>query len=212
VRQIETQLLTTVDRRAADELIGRFQQLGAATDPNVRSIKKMSLSVVSSVEELVERQAALWQEALDATQRRWSDSVHTTQEQIQAGFRSALGETMSTHAEALAQAEQLANQRSTQRWEQIQAATHQQNEILSAQRAEMTRQGEVLLRVLGATGDIVKLESALNRNLSALAGAKNFEDTVMSLAATIHLLNSRLSGKHQEMRLQDDTQGKGRAA
>jgi hypothetical protein len=37
-----------------------------------------------------------------------------------------------------------------------------------------------------------KLEVELNRNLAALAGARNFEETVMSLAAAIHLLNSRL--------------------
>ena len=48
-------------------------------------------------------------------------------------------------------------------------------------------------RVLAATGAITSLERKLNDNLQALAGSKNFEDTVMSLAATIHLLNSRLS-------------------
>jgi len=39
---------------------------------------------------------------------------------------------------------------------------------------------------------VAKLEAALNHNLEALAGAKNFEQTVMSLAAAIHLLNARL--------------------
>ena len=39
----------------------------------------------------------------------------------------------------------------------------------------------------------MKLEEALNRNLAALSGAKNFEQTVMSLAAAIHLLNARLA-------------------
>ena len=43
------------------------------------------------------------------------------------------------------------------------------------------------------SGIISALEQKLNDNLQALAGAKNFEDTVMSLAATIHLLNSRLA-------------------
>ena len=61
-----------------------------------------------------------------------------------------------------------------------------------AQQAELTRHGEILLQVLEATGQIVNLEQALNQNLRALAGAKNFEDTVMSLSAAIHLLNSRL--------------------
>jgi len=33
----------------------------------------------------------------------------------------------------------------------------------------------------------------LNRNLAALAGARHFQQTVMSLAAAIHLLNARLA-------------------
>jgi hypothetical protein len=41
---------------------------------------------------------------------------------------------------------------------------------------------------------VTQLQQALNQNLHALAGAKNFEDTVMSLAAAIHLLNARLNG------------------
>ena len=38
-----------------------------------------------------------------------------------------------------------------------------------------------------------RLEDALNRNLATLAGAKHFEQTVLGLAAAIHLLNARLS-------------------
>ena len=44
-----------------------------------------------------------------------------------------------------------------------------------------------------ATGEVIGLEAALNDNLKALAGSKNFEDTVMSLSAAIHLLSTRLS-------------------
>ena len=64
---------------------------------------------------------------------------------------------------------------------------------MQAQQAELIRQGEVMTRAVEATGEVIKLEKALNDNLQALAGAKNFEETVMSLAAAIHLLNSRLT-------------------
>jgi hypothetical protein len=47
------------------------------------------------------------------------------------------------------------------------------------------------------------LEQKLNDNLQALAGSKNFEDTVMSLAATIHLLNSRLAPSIDSLRRVD---------
>ena len=57
----------------------------------------------------------------------------------------------------------------------------------------MGKQTEILERAVVATGEVIRLEDALNRNLTALAGAKHFEQTVISLAATIHLLNARLT-------------------
>ena len=48
------------------------------------------------------------------------------------------------------------------------------------------------MKVVEATGQIGELEKTLNRNLQALAGSKNFEETVISLAAAIQLLTTRL--------------------
>ena len=213
VRRVETQLLTAVDRRAADEMIGRFQRLGTATDPHISSIKKMSQRVVTSVEQLVDRQAELWQDALRAAQRQWIEALHTTQNSVETGFHGALGQSMATHAEALARAEELASQRLADRWQDLQAAMQQQSKAMASQQTEMTKHGHVMLQVLQATGDVIKLESALNQNLSALAGSKNFEDTVMSLSAAIHLLSSRLGvAKGQDLKLQEGLPEKGRAA
>jgi hypothetical protein len=72
---------------------------------------------------------------------------------------------------------------------------------MQAQQLALLRQGEVMSRAVEATGDVMKLEQALNENLRALAGSKNFEDTVMSLAAAIHLLNTRLGRTAQETRV-----------
>ncbi len=40
---------------------------------------------------------------------------------------------------------------------------------------------------------VARMEETLNRNLASLAGAGHFEETVMSLAAAIHLLTARLA-------------------
>ena len=70
--------------------------------------------------------------------------------------------------------------------------------MLQTQQQELVKQGEVMARVVEATGEVIKLETSLNRNLKSLAGAKNFEDTVMSLAAAIHLLNTRLGATDRD--------------
>jgi hypothetical protein len=84
---------------------------------------------------------------------------------------------------------------------------------LHAQQTELVRQGEVMTQAIRVAGEVVQLEQALNDNLSALAGAKNFEDTVMSLAAAIHLLNTKL-GKPGDLPPVDllGSRMKGRAA
>ena len=85
---------------------------------------------------------------------------------------------------------------------------------MRGQQEEMVKQAELMSQIVKATGDVVGLEKALNDNLRELSGAKNFEDTVMSLSAAIHLLNARLGKSpdetpHIELR---KTAPKGRAA
>ena len=65
-------------------------------------------------------------------------------------------------------------------------------EILQQQQAELNKHGELLTRAIDASRDIRQLEAALNDNLRSLSGAQHFEATVNSLAAAIHLLNTRL--------------------
>jgi hypothetical protein len=62
---------------------------------------------------------------------------------------------------------------------------------MSAATGELTRRAEVLERAVAAAGEVTRLEKALNDNLSALAGAKHFEQTVLSLAAAVNMLSAQ---------------------
>ncbi len=102
----------------------------------------------------------------------------------------------------------------TQQWQEIQQTLQESGASAAALQQGMTRQADTLNRAIEAVGTIANLESQLNRNLGALAGAKNFEQTVMSLAAAIHLLNARLgdnSNLSAPVALQPETR-KGHAA
>ncbi|MDR3234662.1 MAG: MotA/TolQ/ExbB proton channel family protein [Planctomycetaceae bacterium] len=61
---------------------------------------------------------------------------------------------------------------------------------LTALRKETLQQTEALQRVLGNHSELLQLEERLRSNLVTLANVGNFEETVNSLAAVIHLLNS----------------------
>ncbi len=79
-----------------------------------------------------------------------------------------------------------------EQWQGIQNALHENSVSAATLQQGMAHQADALNRAIEAAGSIANLETQLNRNLAALAGAKNFEQTVMSLAAAIHLLNARL--------------------
>jgi hypothetical protein len=61
-----------------------------------------------------------------------------------------------------------------------------------AQQEQLIKQSDVLLKVVDATGQVRKLEEALNSNLLSLAASHNFEQTATSLAAAVQLLSVRL--------------------
>ena len=72
------------------------------------------------------------------------------------------------------------------------------------QQEELVRQGDVLLKVVNATGQIKKLEGALNHNLAAVQRACNFEEMALNLSAAIQLLCARaghlsLSARNMEV-------------
>ncbi|MBW3596445.1 MAG: MotA/TolQ/ExbB proton channel family protein [Planctomycetes bacterium] len=213
IDRIETQLLEAVETRAREELIGRFETLGASGDPHVASIERMSRSVVQSTERLVERQTELWQGTINAAHDRWGRLVNDAGGTLQSSLASALGESIRQHAEQLAEAHKTIAVDAAKSASRLHDALAENGKLMQAQQAEMIRQGEVMTRAVAATGEVVKLETALNENLRALAGSKNFEDTVMSLAAAIHLLNTRLGRTPAESRVTlDDPASQGRAA
>jgi biopolymer transport protein ExbB/TolQ len=214
VDRFESQLLTEVESRSEAELVGRFELVGSANDPHLASIQRMGREVVKSTETLVERQTQLWQSAMQKTQEKSSQQSREAVGQVQSALTDALGRSLQQFAERIAQTEEAAADRARERWEQWQTTLSDNARMLHAQQVEMVKLSEMMARVVEATGEVRKLESSLNSNLQSLAGAKNFEDTVMSLSAAIHLLNTRLGAPADESRQIDlrDSKAQGRAA
>ena len=213
IDRMETQVLESVDERVNDELLGRFEMVGTTTDPHVQTVERIAHAVMRSTEQLVTRQAELWQQSMAAAHEQWHRVAHKSNEQIQAVLSGALSQSLTQFAAQLSQCEQSSTEQLATRWEQWQTALTTNARLLHAQQQELMKQGELMTEAIRVAGDVVQLEKALNQNLSALAGAKNFEDTVMSLAATIHLLNVRLGSvsdtPHIELKA---PQTRGRAA
>jgi biopolymer transport protein ExbB/TolQ len=188
----ETKLLSRVDAKVQTLLAGRFEAAGAAADPHVAAVRRMADTVVQTTEKMVERQVQLWQSTIGEAHQRWTQSADATRETLETGLSKALSHSLQEHARQLAAAADAATERNLQHWQGVQQALLRTTEALTAQQRELVRQGDVLRQVVEATGQVARLEDTLNRNLAALSGAQNFEETVQSLAAVIHLLNARL--------------------
>lgn len=309
VERVEEQMLDEVDRAAARQLVGRFRQYGSQKDPSVAAIRRMGEQVISAVEEVADRQATTWQNAIDETHERWRNATtsagelltttlahglreglkdHATGltsgielqlnalgqslnkqqslvadavkqqlvslEQLQqehaqrlresteaqtgrlvAGADGLLGnlrdglermaellvEALQKHGETLTDAEQELASENRRHLAEVEAAIGEamvvaadrqeklvrqsesmlrelQQALVSTAGAtidhqkELVKQGEVLLKVVDSTSQVQRLEDSLNRNLSSLGRAHNFEETLMNLSAAIQLLSARV--------------------
>lgn len=190
IDKMESQLISAVDDRVEQELLGRFEIVGTSSDPQVATMQRIGHAVIQASEQLVKRQIDLWQASMDAAQQKWKEVTQGTGEHLQTTLTAALDKSLSAHSAQLTE----------------------NGRVLAQQQQELVRQGELMTQAIKSASDVVQLERALNQNLSALAGAKNFEDTVMSLAAAIHLLNVRLGKTDAQQIDLKGYQPKGRAA
>lgn len=192
VDRFEGQLLSHIEQRVDAEIIGRFEEVGGGHDPVVKSLERLTKAMIGVSGQLVERQAELWQRSLNESQQAWHDTQQGTERLIREQLTEALDDSLDRFTARLDETQQCAEQAATRRWEQLQVAISDNARRLADHQLEMTRQSEILKQAIMATGDVTKLEDALNRNLDSLSDAGRFEETVTSLAATIHLLNTRL--------------------
>lgn len=189
----ETTLLNQVDQRVEAELIGRFEEIGDGPDGQLLAVRRMMEAMVQSTEQLVRHQTQLWWSTVEAAKQRWDQLIDTTGKQLQTSMTNALEESLRAHAQELAAQEDALAEKNCRNWERLQQFLLQNTETFGSLQKSVVQKAEQIARATEASGQIARLEETLNRNLSALAGSKNFEQTVMSLAAAIHLLNSRLT-------------------
>lgn len=189
----ETTLVSQVDQRVEAELIGRFEEISDGPDGQLLAVRRMMEAMVQSTEQLVKHQTQLWWSTVEAAKQRWDQLIDTTGKQLQTSMTTALEESLRAHAQELAAQEDALAEKNCRNWERLQQFLLQNTETFGSLQKSVVQKAEQIARAVEASGQIARLEDTLNRNLSALAGSKNFEQTVMSLAAAIHLLNSRLA-------------------
>ena len=193
VDRFEQNLLTQVESQSSEDLLTYFQASSPANDPISRAIERSGKSVLEAVHSLVERQSQLWESALVNAQSQWNNAAIQTATTVHAEFENAVNQSLLEWRKSHVSISEDAEQRWHSRWEQLQIALTDNARQIHAQQSELVRHTEVLNKAVAATAEVLKLEDALNQNLQTLNSAGHFEEAVMSLSATIHLLNNRLN-------------------
>jgi hypothetical protein len=137
-----------------------------------------------------------------AVMTQTEQSLAAENRQHLAELEAAMGEAMllaATRQESLIK-------RSEDLLRDMQSALIESAGTAVAQQEQLIRQGDVLLKVVEATGQVRKLEDALNRNLATLAHSHRFEETVVGLSAALQLLSANL-GRPLSMRDEIDLEG-----
>lgn len=193
VEKAEGRLLAAVDERARNELTARFRLQRDSGDPQAAAVRRMSETVIEATEKLVGRQAELWQGTVEAAHEKWSQAFTSTHSALETSLEHALSTALHKHAQQVAESGKALAEENHAHWSRVQQALHQNLQSIGAQQQEMTKLAVALKEAAGATSQVAKLETALNRNLEALSGAHHFEETLESLAGVIHLLNARVA-------------------
>jgi len=191
VERVEARLLGEVDRAVAEQMAGHFDDRGHS-DPQSLAVRRIAETMIRATEQSIERHAELWQSALDESNRRWSEVIDSGRRQLETALSEAVARGVEDHAQRLLAAEiELVEQR-RQHLDDLVGALVETGKAAREQQSELSYQSALLAQVLTATDHIANLETRLNDNLSALARAQHFEETLLTLSGALNLLNVRL--------------------
>ncbi len=192
VDRLETELLSAVDGRVEETLAGRFVSDTVSKDPVIASVERMSGAVIRAADLLVKQQVELWKDALEEVRVRWRESAAETAETVRHGVASALDESLGEFLQRWTKQQTALLQQAHEteaRWQEETAASRQE---LIEQSRLVREQLSAVSRILEATGEVRRLESALQDNLQSLAAVGSFEQAVVSLGATAQLLAAQI--------------------
>jgi biopolymer transport protein ExbB/TolQ len=165
--------------------------LAASTAQHADKLDKSAQETVGHLREGLEKLAELLVESL----HRHGEVLTISEKELAQENRRHLSEVEAALGEAMVvsadRQEQLIKQ-SENLLKEMQVALVEAAGATVRQQEQLVKQGDVLLSVVGATGQIKKLETTLNENLATLRQGYHFEELALNLSAAIQLLCARL--------------------
>lgn len=163
------------------------------------AVEAVTASVLKSVEKLVKKQSALWQDALQQAEDRWKLATIGTSDAVQQSLLPAISMAMESlvsplqeHQERIAKLHAEGATLVDHRIQQWQVTISDQARSMVEQQSEMRQQTD-LLRELIEKAELVKsMESPLQATLQRLTDVDRFHDAAVCLAEAVAVLGTQM--------------------
>lgn len=191
VQARETIFFQELDRMIDHEVRGRFASASSKEEEqHLTFVRKVLDNIAESFETIMRRQMTTYSGMFDHLTDKTNSLAAEGAKQIEISLVHSLSEQIHQYNTVVQQGQQNFITKTIQPLSDGLERTINQ---LGSIKDQMIEEGKVLHEVLRVTGEVTCLEDQLNHNLATLAKVGSFEETVNTLAATIHLLNSKLT-------------------
>ncbi len=201
VERSEQSLLDAVDNFIDRCMAHRWVRDPADHAPVLAAVQRCTEAMTTSLESVVQKQAEVWARALAEPERRAMQAQDHMLQQVFAGLKQAMEQTLQTHAQRLVALEQHTVQATAQLMQQLANLAVVVRDTGREQQAGLARVAEgiaaqttALSKIQDGESHLIHLQAVLHQNLAAIAGASAFEEAVHSLTAAVHLLTARTGG------------------
>jgi biopolymer transport protein ExbB/TolQ len=167
------------------------ERLSASATQSVEKLDRGAQDTVERLRDGLEKLAELLVESL----QRHGEVLTTSEQELAQENRRHLSEVEAALGEAMVvssdRQENLIRQ-SENLLKEMQISLVEAAAATVRQQEQLVKQSDILLQVVDRTGQIKKLETSLNENLSTLRQGYQFEEMALNLSAAIQLLCARL--------------------
>ena len=204
VDRVESSLLDALETRASQELLPRFAGWVEREAPSTVDLHETIQTIVGQLKMLADDGAKQWQTAVAEEREHWRNAATTAVSKAVTDLQKQAEELHAARWEEFTrrQTDLLESQRVG--WSDLRETMVDQGSILADHGRSVERHATALAEAMTRVSEIGGLETALNRNLKALAGAKHFEETAAAITQATKLLEQRLA----QLDAQDVPRGK----
>lgn len=193
VQKMEQSILGRIDYAASECLMSfLITPEKAQSDAMEHHWKELSVQMVAAMQRLVEQQAELWKQTIQAAHQQWASLTGVAGDQIQQALNESIRNAMDSHADRMAEVQREGAEQLENRWQQWQIVLSDQARSIHGQQKEMAKQAELLQKLVHSGDALNRLEDELNSNLQQLTHVDRFHEAAICMTEAVAVLATQM--------------------